>query len=88
MTDNFESFAIGLGSLAVDAEEVTPNDSEDLDYVSRGIYVGVSGDLSVVLRDSTSPVLFQNMPNGTFLPIRVRRVRNTDTTASGIVALF
>jgi hypothetical protein len=69
------------------AAAVTPNDGADLTNVTRGIYVGGSGDLSVVTPDGDS-VTFKAVPVGTFAAIRVARVMATGTTATNLVALW
>lgn len=83
----------GDTSPAANAEAITPNDSADIpnDRFTRAIYVGVAGNLAVVMADDigdTNPVVFVDVQAGTLLPIRVKRVRVTDTTALSIVALF
>jgi len=50
------------------------------------LYVGQSGDLSVVTAGGDN-VTFVNIPSGSFLPIQVIRVL-TSTTASKIIALW
>lgn len=64
---------------------VTPNDNTPLPQISA-LYVGVSGDLSIVMADGTSAVL-KNHPVG-YVPGDVRQVKATGTTATNIVALF
>lgn len=72
---------------AVDALEVTPNDSTDLaEGVTRALYIGTPGNLSVVMVSGVT-VLFTNVPIGIF-PIAVTRVRSSGTSALGIVALY
>lgn len=70
---------------------VTPSDSVSLERVGkgfpRGIYVGTSGNVAVDFGDGTA-VVFANVPSGTTLPIRVKLVKDTSTTASNIVALY
>jgi len=66
---------------------VTPNDSTDLTYVSRAVYVGTGGNMKVTMQDSGT-VLFTGVPTGTTLPIRVSRIWSTSTTASTIINLF
>jgi hypothetical protein len=66
---------------------VTPHDSTDLTTVSRAIWVGTGGNV-VAVTASGSPVTFNNVPDGTLLPIRVSRINSTNTTASDIVALW
>jgi hypothetical protein len=72
---------------AGDALAVTPADS-DMVIISRAIYVGVSGNLTVKMAGSENTVTFTDVPAGSLLPIRVSQVRSTDTTATNIVALY
>lgn len=51
---------------------------------SRGIYVGVSGDIKMTMADG-SVVTRKNVPVGEF-PWRVKQLWNTGTTASQIIA--
>lgn len=84
--DEFGSHAPGLTSPASDAFAVTPNDGADLAQVTRGLWVGVAGDVSVVTRGGTT-VTLKGAPSGSLIPIRVKRVRSTGTTATDIVGL-
>ena len=67
------------------AVTVTPSDSVDLASSTRSLYVGGSGDVNVDMPDGGT-VLFVGVQG--VLPVRVRRVRATLTTATAIVALF
>lgn len=66
---------------------VVPNDSTDLAKNTRALYVGASGDVSVDFPDGGT-VVFYGVVGGTILPIRVKRVRATGTTAVNINAMF
>ncbi len=72
-------------SSADGATAVTPSDSTELSNV-RALYVGVAGDLAVVMKNGGAAVTFKNAPIGT-LPIRVTKVMATNTTATNILAL-
>lgn len=73
---------------AEDAQSVTPDDSNDLTPApANALYVGSQGDVKVDMMEGTT-VTFTAVPAGTVLNIRVNRVYSTDTTASGIVALY
>lgn len=72
---------------ADDAAAVTPHDSTNFSSMTRALYVGVTGNVTVVMK-SGAVVLFSAVPVGTILPVRCSRVNATGTTASGIVALF
>lgn len=66
---------------------VTPNDNTDLTNTTRAIYIGGAGNLAVILDRDTSAVTFLAVSAGAVLPIRVRRVMSTGTTATNILAL-
>ena len=85
-TDNFATNFVGNTSPATIAEAVTPSDSTDLTNVSRALWVGGAGNISVIMANG-STVLFSGIAAGTMLPLRVSRVRSTSTTATLIVAI-
>jgi hypothetical protein len=66
------------------AQNVTPNDNNDLVYISRALYLGAAGNVNVTLMDGTTIVL--NLGTG-WHPLRVTRVLATSTTATGIIAV-
>jgi len=87
-TDNTMSWCQpGLDSPASSGVAVTPDNSNDLAYVTRGVYVGGSGDLKVDLAASGT-VTFTAVQAGTLLPVRAKRVYATGTTATLIIALW
>lgn len=69
---------------------ITPNNSTDLSALTRGIYVGVSGDLKVDLYDgeTVTTVTFTGLASGVIHPIRAQRVYATGTTATSILGVF
>lgn len=70
---------------------LTPSDTMDLALYSRGIYVGTGGNIAVTMAgvdNVTSSVVFKNVASGTLLPLRVRRVWATNTTATDIIAVW
>jgi hypothetical protein len=72
------------------AEAVTPSDTADLSKVTSAIYVGVAGDVALILANDpdVAPVIFKAVPAGTLLQVQARRVMATNTTATNIVALW
>lgn len=56
--------------------------------ITKAIYVGGSGDLAVVMNGSTSAITFPGVIGGTILPISVRQVMSTNTTATNIVGIY
>ena len=87
-----EQQGIGVSSDSMiassrNAYAVTPSDSEILPVLPKGLYVGTGGNLVLRTIDSAADVTFQNVPDGAILDVRASYVRQTGTTASGIVAL-
>ena len=67
------------------AAAVTPNDSTDLNFVTRALYIGTGGTLSVNMAETGDSVSY-TVYDGQQIVISVARVRATGTTATGIVA--
>ncbi len=84
-----EDYKFGTGPLgsAEDFAAVTPSDGTDLTFRCRALYIGVTGNVSVLALDGSTAVVFQAVPAGSVLMIRTARVRATGTTATGIIAL-
>ncbi|MEA3197393.1 MAG: hypothetical protein QOF32_1445 [Gammaproteobacteria bacterium] len=72
------------------ASSVTPNDSNALVDVTRYVYVGTAGNLTVIMADDATqtPVTFTAVPAGTVLPIAVVKIMATGTSAGALIALF
>jgi hypothetical protein len=73
-----------------EATLISPHNSNELARHSSALYVGGAGTLSVVMsntRNSNTALSF-TVPAGTVLPIRVKRVNATGTTATNIIALY
>jgi hypothetical protein len=77
----------GGGEPATSAEDINPTDSQDLGTVPRAIYIGGAGDLAVVTLNGSS-VKFIGLLAGTILPVRVKRVKSTGTTATALISLY
>lgn len=74
-------------STATYAAPVTPSDSEDLPVFASALWVGAGGTIVVDPFFGPASVTLTGIANGTLLPLAVKRVRATGTTASQIVAL-
>lgn len=68
------------------AVPLTPNDTTDLGEYYRALYVGQNGDLACQMNDGTQ-VTFTAVPAGIVLPVRIKRILSTGTTASNIIGL-
>ena len=69
-----------------DAAAVTPSDTVDLPQFSV-IFVGGGGNVKVTTAQG-SAVTFSGMNAGSVIPVRVRRVWSTGTTATLMTAVF
>ena len=76
----------GLIDPADGAFAITPSDTEDLEQVTRGLYVGVSGDVKVDMANGDA-VTFVSLAAGVIHPLRVRRVYSTGTAATSILGI-
>jgi len=73
------------------AVPVTPSDTTGL-KATRGLFIGSAGDVTVLFTGDgwqpvAGPVTFKNVPDATFLPIRVTKVMAA-TAAGDILALY
>jgi len=87
VSDSFAAHQAGLDSPAESAFSITPADDSDLSHVTRGLYVGTSGDVKVDMANGDT-VTFNSMSAGVVHWLRVKRVYSTGTTASDIVGVY
>lgn len=85
--DNLSNYSDGLMAPARNAAAVTTSDTADLGFVTKALYIGVSGDVTVIMAGGGTAVTLKSVPVG-WLSIRVSRVKATGTTATNIVALW
>lgn len=77
-----------VASPGRNAAVITKSDSVEQLY--KSIWVGGTGDVTVLMinaTDDSQTVKFSAVPAGTLLPIQVRRVMSTGTTATLMVGL-
>jgi|TARA_R110002050_G_scaffold143027_2_gene268318 hypothetical protein len=76
--------------FATEAAVCTPSDTISPATNLNGsiLYVGVVGDVSVIMAGKRSgAITFKNVPGGSFLPVTVDFVLATNTTATEIIAV-
>lgn len=99
MADRFGSFAASLDSPAANGFSFQPDDNVIFDYVTRGIYVGTSGNVRVNMQTYSSAnnltgvtpntyLTFVNVPAGVTLAVRAKGVQATGTTANNMIGLY
>ena len=80
----------------INAEALTPNDSVNISIggqeidnsLTQGVcpFIGTGGDLTVTMLGG-QVVTFKNIPDGTFLPIQIKKLW-TSTTATDIIGVY
>jgi len=87
MTDKFNAFKSQLADPAKNAYAPSTSNTVALPFITRSLYVGTTGNLTVVLAGDTVPITFTGVLAGTFLPLRISYIY-TNTTATNLVALY
>ena len=87
MPDRFTDHATALHSPASHGFAVTPSDGTDLPEVTRALYVGATGAVAVTLA-SGADITLTGVPGGSLLPLRIKRIKTTGTTAAAMVGLL
>jgi len=64
---------------------ITPSDTLVYSPPLRGIWVGVAGNLAVMMVGDNTPVTLANVPAGWFQAAVVSRVMATNTTATTMI---
>ena len=85
-----DRYADHAGSLEAPAETgfpITPNDTTDLSETTRAVYVGNGGSVVAVLASGVELTL-AGLQTGSIIPIRVRRIKATGTSATALVGLL
>lgn len=87
--DKFANYAPTIElSPAFNGAAVVPSDATPLTQPTRMIYVGGTGDVTVILVGDTTAITFKAVPVGTWLNIRAATIKSTGTTATLILALW
>ena len=67
---------------------VAPHATDELpDGPCRALKIGVGGNIAIIARDDSAPVIVAVLAGET-LAIQAKAVRTTGTTATGIVAIY
>lgn len=91
-SDPFELFSgfnlDTLTSPALSGFTVTPHDANELPYITRAVFIGTGGDICCILKKDDTPILLKNIPDGTMLPLRIKKILATGTTAADMAGLL
>lgn len=85
--DDFASDHVGMIGPCANAAAVTAHDTNELAHYSRGLYVGVAGNVKVTTVGGDA-VTFVGLAAGVIHPIRAKIVWSTGTAATSIVAVW
>ena len=85
MSNPFNTRASALSGPATDMLPVVPDDVNDMATVAIALYVETGGALSLVTADGGQRTV--QVADNSILPVGVRRVNATGTTAAGIHAM-
>lgn len=83
--DLFENFTPGLDAPVSSGFDIIPDDNNDLAVFTRTIYVGQGGDITAILVGDAASVTYKDVPQGTWQPIRAKRILTTGTTAAFLI---
>lgn len=89
MPQTLDSKVVERNWPAVRLQAITPHDTNEIE-ATRGIYVGGSGNLVVLMAgepNDAATVTLNNVAQGAFYPISVRRVLTT-SSASNLLAAY
>lgn len=86
-SDKFQSSADSLIAPSSACFAIVPSDVLELPEVTKAIYVGSGGQISLLPLDNQTPVTFANVPSGAILDLRVSKVLATGTDAGDLVGL-
>lgn len=85
MTNPFENRTSSLAGPATDIFPVTPSDTVDMQNVAIALYVETGGNLSVITSRGGARSI--SVANNSILPVGIRRVNASGTSATGIHAM-
>jgi hypothetical protein len=81
-TDLFSSIVSNSSAPLTNLAVVTPDDTNDLPFTTRAIFLQAAGNVSVIMAKDSVPITISGLAVGVWHPLRVKRVRVTGTTVS------
>lgn len=85
--DNFIPANNSPSTPMTSAFAVTPDDNNELAYITRALLVTGTGNIVLVMMDMTQ-ITLTSVPAYTWLSLRVRQVMATGTTATNIFGFY
>lgn len=87
MSDKYKRAGFGDIAPIRGGFAVTAHDTNPLTRVTRALWVGGAGNITLRLEAEDADTVITGVPAGTLLPFAVTHVRSTGTTATNIVGL-
>ena len=85
--DTFAKHSRSLTAPPEEAVAIAPENSADLAFATRALYVGTGGDVRLRMLGGAE-ITLANLASGSLIPIRATRVFATGTTATGLIGLW
>lgn len=67
---------------------ISESDTVPLGFTTRGLSLGTSGDVNLILEGMSTPVVVPSLAAGIIHPIACKHVYATSTTATGLVGWY
>jgi hypothetical protein len=87
MIDTYRKHGRSLTAPPEEGAAIVPDDAAELGHATRALWVGGGGDLRVRLLGG-AVVTLAAVPGGTLLPLRLRQVFATGSSATALVGLW
>lgn len=87
MTSPREGEALGNYDAGI-SSALAPSLDVNLSRITRGVYVGVSGNLEVIFAGDTVGVTLVGLAAGVWHPMQIQQIVSAGTTATSIVVGF
>lgn len=85
MPDTFSNHADSVGGPSRNAFAIVPHATNELTAVTKAIYVGTGGNVTLRTVEGSADVVYKNVPSGAYLTVRATHVRAIGTTAADLV---
>lgn len=94
MADTFQNVSPTLDGPARRLDALAKSDDETVSFeTTRGLWVGTGGDLVVTdaehdITGGGAKRTIKNVPDGTLLPFRIKKLWSTGTSAADVLGLY
>lgn len=85
MPDSFDTYGDSAIAPSRAPFAIQPHDSDALPTVTKAIYVGTGGTVTLRGVAASADVAYKNVSSGSYLEVRASHVRATGTTATDLI---